>query len=82
MIDGLLIKEKVDRLGSKNGFKEIVNHPFFKGFNWDDMINRKIKAPYVPETGGDNWKRNFDDLDGSSNLFKSIAESTFDNFNN
>ena len=40
-----LINSSKNRLG-KNGAKEIKDHPFFYGFNWDNIQN--IKPPFIP----------------------------------
>ena len=40
------LEEKDKRLG-KGGIEEIKQHPFFKGFDWDNI--RNIKPPYVPK---------------------------------
>ena len=40
-----LINSPKNRLG-KNGSKEIKEHPFFYGFNWDNI--QKIKPPFIP----------------------------------
>ena len=40
-----LINSPKNRLG-KNGAKEIKDHPFFYGFNWDNI--RNIKPPFIP----------------------------------
>ena len=44
----LLNKEYDKRLGFNNGFDEIKSHEFFKDINFDDLLNKKIKAPYKP----------------------------------
>ena len=44
ILDFLEYKDK--RLG-KGGIEEIKEHPFFKGFDWDNI--RKIKPPFVPK---------------------------------
>ena len=31
------------------GVKDIKDHKFFAKINWDDLLSKKIKAPYVPE---------------------------------
>ena len=41
-----LINNSNERLG-KRGAAEIKAHPFFKGFNWENV--RDTKAPFVPE---------------------------------
>ena len=49
LLKQLLIKNQDERLGSKDGFNEIKKHPFFNGFDFDAMENRKIPAPFKPE---------------------------------
>lgn len=41
-----LVTSADSRLGL-NGADEIKKHPFFKGFDWNNV--RKMKAPFVPE---------------------------------
>ena len=71
----LLDKNYEKRLGSKNGFEEIKNHNFFKGFNFDDIINKKIEPEYKPITGNilknienDNEEFTYEDLINSGIL--------------
>jgi hypothetical protein len=33
------------------GVAEVKQHPWFKGFDWDALAQRKMKAPYVPKVG-------------------------------
>ena len=44
---------KVDmnkRLGcTKRGIYEIILHPFYKDFNWEDLLHRKLKPPIIPK---------------------------------
>jgi hypothetical protein len=47
LIDALLKTNPRERLGS-GGVDEIKNHPFFEGINWDDVLKKKVKPPYVP----------------------------------
>ena len=61
LINKLLVKNQNVRLGSKGGFDEIKIHPFFNGFNFDNLINKKIKAPFIPEINGDLDVGNFDE---------------------
>ena len=30
-------------------FEQISSHPWFKGFNWDDLISLDIKPGYIPK---------------------------------
>ena len=50
LIRKLLNKNGEMRLGYKNGLEEIRNHNFFKGFNFDNLLNKKIESPYKPNT--------------------------------
>jgi serum/glucocorticoid-regulated kinase 2 len=47
----LLNKNFEERLGYKNGFEDIKNHEFFKGFNFDELLERKMQSPYKPVIG-------------------------------
>ena len=44
LIRKLLTKAPELRLGSKGG-AEIMEHPFFRNINWDDLYNKKLTAP-------------------------------------
>ena len=49
LIIKLLNIDPKKRLGSgKNGFKDLKNHKYFENINWDDLENKKIKPPFVP----------------------------------
>ena len=39
----ILNKDPKERLGSKNGVQEILEHPWFKDLDPDKMVQRKIK---------------------------------------
>ncbi len=47
-VNKLIQKNPTNRLGS-NGPNEVKNHPWFKDFNWRDLYNFKIKAPFLPK---------------------------------
>ena len=51
LIKKLLNKNAANRLGHSKGFEEIKNHEFFKGFKFDNLINKKIEAKYKPVVG-------------------------------
>ncbi|XP_062589666.1 serine/threonine-protein kinase Sgk1-like isoform X2 [Saccostrea cucullata] len=60
ILDGLLQKEKEQRLGSKRDFQEIRNHNFFADMNWDDLDGKKINPPYNPNVSGQLDLKHFD----------------------
>ncbi|KAJ7543995.1 hypothetical protein O6H91_09G061100 [Diphasiastrum complanatum] len=47
LIRGLLVKDPLQRLGSKRGATEIKHHPFFDGVNW--ALIRSTVPPEVPQ---------------------------------
>jgi len=51
LINKLLIKKKDQRIGSKGGVKEILQHPFFKELDIDMLMQKKLTPTYMPEIG-------------------------------
>ena len=52
----LLLKRKIEkRLGSKDGAKELMRHPWLKYYPWEELIKKNVKAPFIPDK-----KDNFD----------------------
>lgn len=50
LLKGLLTKNPLKRLGSGKGdYQEIKAHAYFKGINWKDVYNRKLKPPIPPK---------------------------------
>ncbi|XP_021945279.1 ribosomal protein S6 kinase alpha-5 isoform X3 [Folsomia candida] len=56
----MLIKEPRQRLGGgPTDATEVKSHAFFKGINWVDMADKKIKAPFVPKIQNELDTSNF-----------------------
>jgi len=53
-INRLLQRKPGKRLGA-HGISEVKNHIWFKNYNWNDLYNKKLIAPYIP-----NNEDNFD----------------------
>jgi len=34
--------------GSKRDALDIINHPYFEGFEWEKLIHRELIAEYIP----------------------------------
>ena len=45
----LLNKKKSKRLGAIDDYEEVLSHPWFSEFDIDDIIAKKVKAPFIPE---------------------------------
>lgn len=49
LIEGLLQRKPQERLGgSREGYRELMNHAFFAQCDWDDLVGRKVTPPYIP----------------------------------
>ena len=58
-INCLLIRKPEKRLGFKNGIKDLMEHPWMKDVNWDLLKEKKIKAPFIPNFGEENFDKNY-----------------------
>lgn len=48
-LKALFVKDPDQRLGSGvNGLNELKSHIFFKDIDWNLLINKKIKPPFIP----------------------------------
>ena len=56
-INNLIQRKPKNRLG-KNGIKEVIEHSWFNGYDWNEMKKKKKLAPYVPKNG-DNFDRRY-----------------------
>jgi hypothetical protein len=57
----LLTRDPEKRLGSgKTDAEEIKRHPFFKGVNWQDILDKKVPPPFFPKVRGPTDTSNFD----------------------
>ena len=61
IITKLLTKDQTKRLGSQADSLEVLSHPWFADLDWSKLLERKLKAPFVPEITGDAWLKNFDE---------------------
>ena len=60
LIKHLLIVDPKKRLGSgKNGIYDIISDPFFKGFDWKNLLFQNLIPPYVPLIKGNFDISNF-----------------------
>ncbi|CAG7828529.1 unnamed protein product [Allacma fusca] len=61
LLSGLLRKNPNERLGGgPDDAKEIMEHPFFNSINWNDLILKKIPAPFKPQVTSEIDTRYFD----------------------
>ena len=72
LIKKLLIKKQDKRLGVNKGFEEIKAHPFFQGFDFDALFNKKMEAPFIPKLSGSLDVGNFDEEFTSEEIATSV----------
>ena len=53
-----MIKRKVRKRLGFYGINEIKNHAWFKDINWNELLLKKLKSPYIPKDG-DNFDKKF-----------------------
>nr|XP_046255792.1 serine/threonine-protein kinase Sgk2b [Scatophagus argus] len=52
LLGGLLERDVSKRLGGSHDLEELQEHPFFASINWDDLLARKIRPPFIPKVTG------------------------------
>ncbi|KAL6948447.1 hypothetical protein ACO0OE_002483 [Hanseniaspora uvarum] len=53
IFQGLLTKDPEERLGSgPEDALEIMREPFFRNINFDDILNMRVRPPFIPQLNG------------------------------
>jgi len=53
ILKDLLSKDKEKRLGSQKDVQDLKDHPFFYQIDWDKLLKREVKPPFVPRVRND-----------------------------
>ncbi|CAD8140399.1 unnamed protein product [Paramecium octaurelia] len=77
-IQQLLERNPSKRLGAKKDSEEVKAHPWFSGFNWDDVMNKKlpVPSPSIMNQANQTLQVNFDE-DSQIQQRKAIDNWTF-----
>jgi len=85
LIRKLLAADRTRRLGNlKGGASDIKNHKWFKGVDWDQLYQKRIIAPIIPEVeheGDTNYFEKYDEvIDDSLDMPGDPYKSLFKDF--
>ncbi len=58
LLKGLLAKNQKLRLGSLKGIREILFHPWLGRVNSEQILNKQLQPPYVPDINEFNFDEN------------------------
>ena len=58
-INSLLEINVENRLGNKNGIKELKEHQWLKYYMWEEIENKKLEAPFIPDFDRDNFDKEY-----------------------
>ena len=70
----LIRRKPSSRIGFTNGIIELKQHPWFSGFDWNALLNKKMRAPWVPPKG-DNYKGKNTEFPASENQDVAFIEA-------
>jgi len=66
-ISKLLTKQLSQRLGNlSSGAVDVMKHPFFEGVDWRAVLEKKLRASYIPSLKNDFDTHHFDKYDSDS----------------
>lgn len=61
ILQKLLTREPDQRLGSgPTDAQEVMNQPFFRNINWDDIYHKRVQPPFMPQIKSATDTSNFD----------------------
>jgi len=62
IVSGILVRQSSKRLGCRaGGAEELRNHPWFDNLDFDDLVAKSIKAPWIPDVKDAMDCSNFND---------------------
>ena len=91
-INCLLLRKTEERLGTKNGVKELKEHSWLKYYPWNELEEKVLPAPFIPEKKdnfdkhycegvdkiGETTKMRYEEILGKENFKKVFEKFYFD----
>lgn len=75
VVKGLLVKAPKARLCCLNGVSELKALPFFSTMDWDALLARRIRAPFIPELSTKEDVSSFETTFTKEAAVDSVAET-------
>jgi len=74
LVKRLLTHDLGKRYGNlRAGVEDIKQHRWFSGLNWDDLLDKKLTAPYLPTVRGPDDTSNFEEYPESTSQPPSVV---------
>jgi len=85
LIKRLLTHDRAKRFGClKNGADDIKKHKWYKGLEWEQLVNRQVRAPFLPDVKAHDDTSMFDrypeSTEGSAPTVSSKDQELFEGF--
>ena len=83
LVTKLLERTPTKRLGVLvNGPQDVLNHPWFRGIEWEKLVAEQIRPPFKPKVASDGDASNFDSYpeEVSSAAAQSIDDPAYERF--
>jgi len=77
LIKKLLNLDVTQRLGRKRDAEEIKEHIFFKGIKWNDIRDKKVEIPFIPQILNEDDVSNFDKVFTFENPLRNSPGNSF-----
>ena len=68
LVTRLLEKDKSKRLGAKDDFVEVLQHPFFADLDIDQLENKELEPPFKPNVSSKDLSKYFNVQDSKQAL--------------
>ena len=75
----LFHKKNKKRLGYTGGINDLKHHSWFDNFNWAQLENKELKAPFIPSSTKDNFNTNLNKERYIQQVIKAKQDSTLKN---
>jgi hypothetical protein len=77
-VSKLLVREPGQRIGClAGGHLDLKEHPWFNSLNFNDLVRKRIKAPWVPEIKDYLDTSAFEAFDEDDNIEPFFQDSTW-----